>query len=63
MESFSRLLRLMQDWLTSFAYRADISFTIFLLAELVTVIMAWRTTLQRPCSVAVSNPVDGLRAE
>lgn len=54
---------LMQDWLTSFAYRTDISFMIFLLAGLVTFIMALLTTFQRAYSVAVSNPVDALRAE
>ena len=54
---------LMQDWLTSFAYRTDINFTIFLLAGLATFMMALLTTFQRAYSAAMSNPVDALRAE
>lgn len=53
----------MQGWLSSFAYRTEINFAIFFLAGLTTFILALATTFQRAYSVAVSNPVDALRAE
>ncbi|MDA1369291.1 MAG: ABC transporter permease [Proteobacteria bacterium] len=54
---------LMNDWLTSFAYRTDMDFLVFFLAGLFTFIMALFTTFQRAYGVAVTNPVDALRTE
>ncbi|NKB34479.1 MAG: FtsX-like permease family protein [Pseudomonadales bacterium] len=54
---------LMQDWLTSFAYRTDISLLLFFFAGFATFALALVTTFQRAYSVAVSNPVDALRTE
>ena len=53
----------MQQWLSNFAYRTDISLVIFLLAGLATFAMAMLTTFQRAYSVAVANPVIALRTE
>ncbi len=53
----------MQQWLANFAYRTDINIAVFFLAGVATFLMALATTFQRAYSVAVSNPVDSLRAE
>ncbi len=54
---------LMQDWLTSFAYRTDIDLAAFFLAGLAAFLLALLTTFQRTYIAAVSNPVDALRVE
>lgn len=53
----------MQQWLSNFAYRADVSILVFLVAGLVTFMMALVTTLQRAWVAAMANPVNSLRAE
>ncbi|MEX2132319.1 MAG: FtsX-like permease family protein, partial [Pseudohongiellaceae bacterium] len=53
----------MQQWLSNFAYRADVSMLIFLFAGLVTFAMAVITTMQRAWIAAQANPVNSLRAE
>ncbi len=53
----------MQQWLENFAYRTDISISIFIIAGLATFLMALATTFQRAYSVAVANPIESLRCE
>lgn len=53
----------MQQWLTNFAYRTDISLFIFLVAGVATFGIALATTFQRAYTVANTNPAQVLRAE
>ena len=53
----------MQQWLSNFAYRTDISIAIFFFAGVATFVMALVTTFQRAYSVAVANPIKSLRCE
>ena len=53
----------MQQWLSNFAYRTDISIAIFFFAGVATFVMALATTFQRAYSVAVANPIKSLRCE
>lgn len=54
---------LMQQWLANFAYRTDISITLFFFAGIATFFLALATTFQRTYRVAISNPIMALRTE
>jgi putative ABC transport system permease protein len=53
----------MDHWLTTFAYRIDIPLAIFILASVITVIIALITVSYKSFSVARSNPIDSLKYE
>ncbi|MFB0517207.1 MAG: FtsX-like permease family protein, partial [Candidatus Neomarinimicrobiota bacterium] len=50
-------------WLETFAYRTDITLTIFLLSGLVVLIIALATVSYQSIKAALANPVDSLRYE
>ena len=53
----------MNQWLQGFAYRVAISWWIFVLAGVVSVIIALLTMGYQAVKAAIANPVKGLRAE
>ena len=54
---------IMRDWLASFAYRADLEVTVFLLASVIALVLAGITTSVRTFSAANLNPAHALRRE
>lgn len=54
---------LMNRWLRNFAYRVDISWTIFVLSGLTTLLIAVVTFIYQALKAASANPVDSLRYE
>jgi putative ABC transport system permease protein len=54
---------IMRSWLSSFAYRIDVSPFAFVVAGLVTVVIALITVSYRSLLATRSNPVDSLRSE
>ncbi len=53
----------MNDWLLQFAYRIDIGWTVFAIAGLLTVIVAFVTISFQAIKAANANPVKSLRTE
>jgi putative ABC transport system permease protein len=53
----------MRQWLADFAYRIDISWTIFVLAGLAAVAVAFLTVSFQSIKAALANPVKSLRSE
>jgi len=53
----------MHKWLSDFAYRIDISWTIFAIVALVSVLIALLTISFQSVKAAVANPVKSLRSE
>ena len=53
----------MNKWLQNFAYRTDISWTIFFIAGLFAIMIALLTVSFQAIKAAVANPVDSLRSE
>jgi hypothetical protein len=51
------------SWLKSFAYRIDISWTIFFIASSAALLIAWFTVGYESIKAAVTNPVKSLRTE
>lgn len=54
---------LMQGWLENFAYRTSIGVGVFVLAGLITLVIAWLTVSYQTAKAALSNPVKALRYE
>jgi len=54
---------LMSDWLSSFAYRADLEVSLFVTASLVTLLLAAITTSLRTMAAARANPIKALRTD
>jgi len=54
---------LMSDWLSSFAYRADLEVSLFITASLATLLLAAITTSLRTMAAARANPINALRNE
>jgi len=54
---------LMSGWLQNFAYRITMSPWIFLLAVIVSVVIAWLTVSYKAVKAALVNPVKSLRSE
>ncbi|MBY0434309.1 MAG: ABC transporter permease [Cyclobacteriaceae bacterium] len=54
---------LMNQWLDSFAYRTNISVTVFIIAGLVSLVIAWLTVSFESLKAANANPVKSLRSE
>jgi putative ABC transport system permease protein len=53
----------MHEWLKNFAYRIPISATIFILAILGSILIAWLTVAHRAINAALANPITSLRSE
>ena len=53
----------MNDWLLQFAYRIDIGWTVFVIAGLLALIVAFATTSFQAIKAANTNPVNNLRTE
>lgn len=54
---------LMSDWLSSFAYQANLELSLFLTASALTLLMAAFTTSMRTYAAARMNPIHALRQE
>ena len=54
---------IMHSWLNDFAYRIKIGVSVFLLAIIISVLIAWITVGYKAINAALSNPVKSLRAE
>ena len=52
----------MEEWLSAFAYRIDISLAYFIFAGLFTLIIAWAVVAGHAFKVARANPIEALRA-
>ncbi len=53
----------MDDWLTSFAYRTNLSPVIFIIAGLTALMVSWLTMSYQSIKAARANPVDSLKDE
>ncbi len=53
----------MQKWLNDFTYRINISWWVFVLAGIITVLIALLTVSFQAIKAALTNPVDSLRSE
>ncbi|XHR93990.1 ABC transporter permease [Mucilaginibacter sp. UC70_90] len=53
----------MNHWLDAFAYRVGISWTAFVLAAVIAVLIAFITISFQSVKAALANPVDSLRRE
>ena len=54
---------MVNKWLSGFAYHADVNWTIFALAALATLAVAWLTVSYESIKAAVTNPVKSLKTE
>ena len=54
---------LMKQWLEGFAYRIDLSVGVFLIAGVITIMIAWATVSFQTIKAAIINPVKSLKAE
>jgi ABC-type antimicrobial peptide transport system permease subunit len=54
---------LMHHWLHNYTYRIQLSVSIFLLAIISSVVIAWLTVAHRAIKAAMANPVKSLRTE
>jgi putative ABC transport system permease protein len=55
--------KVMSSWLDEFAYRTTIGMDTFLMAGLISIIIAWLAISYHSIKMAINNPVDGLRSE
>ena len=54
---------MMNNWLSNFVYRVNINAGVFVLAVLISVIIAWITVGYKSIRAAMANPVKSLRTE
>jgi putative ABC transport system permease protein len=54
---------MMNKWLEDFAYRVQISWTVFVLAALIAIVITMATISYRAIKAAMANPVSSLKAE
>ena len=54
---------IMNGWLMDFAYRVPVRVEIFILAAVITVIIAFLTVIYQAIRSAIANPVEALRYE
>ena len=54
---------IMHKWLQNYTYRIPLSASIFILAIISSVVIAWITVAQRAIKAAIANPVKSLRTE
>ncbi|HEV3221393.1 MAG TPA: ABC transporter permease [Puia sp.] len=53
----------MHAWLKNFAYRIELSASIFIMAILGSILIAWLTVAHRAINAALANPITSLRSE
>jgi ABC-type antimicrobial peptide transport system permease subunit len=53
----------MHEWLNNFAYRIELSASIFLMAILGSIFIAWITVAHRAINAALASPITSLRSE
>ena len=56
-------LYLMKQWLEGIAYRIDLSVGVFLIAGVITIMIAWATVSFQTIKAAIINPVKSLKSE
>jgi putative ABC transport system permease protein len=61
--AFPVALWAMKTWLADFAYRIDISWWVFVLAGIASIIVALITISSQAIKAAIANPVKSLRTE
>lgn len=54
---------MMKNWLQDFAYRIDLSIGFFVLAIIISIVIAWTTVGYKAIRAAIVNPVKSLRSE
>ncbi|HEV2832979.1 MAG TPA: FtsX-like permease family protein, partial [Hanamia sp.] len=54
---------IMNKWLQNYTYRIPLSASIFVIAIVSSVVIAWITVAHRAVKAAIANPVDSLRSE
>ncbi|TMI87025.1 MAG: FtsX-like permease family protein, partial [Bacteroidetes bacterium] len=54
---------LMHQWLSGFYYHIGLSWLVFILAILISIIIAWLTVGYKAIKAAIANPVKSLRTE
>jgi len=54
---------IMSRWLENFAYRTEISIVLFILAGLITLLIAWITIGWQTIRAATANPVEAIKYE
>jgi putative ABC transport system permease protein len=54
---------IMRGWLSDFAYQVELGMGVFLLAGLLTLLVAWITVAYQTGRAALTNPVESLRSE
>jgi putative ABC transport system permease protein len=54
---------IMNEWLKNYSYRVPLSASVFILAILGSVLIAWLTVAHRAIQAAMANPVKSLRSE
>ena len=54
---------IMQKWLQNYTYRIDLGISIFLIAIISSILIAWLTVGYRAIKAAIANPVKSLRTE
>jgi putative ABC transport system permease protein len=54
---------LMDKWLQDFSYRIEIKWSVFALAGVITILIAFITMSFKTIRAALANPVDSLRTE
>lgn len=54
---------MVNKWLSGFAYHADVNWTIFALATVATLVVAWLTVSYESIKAAMTNPVKSLKTE
>ena len=55
--------QIMSSWLTDFAFRTTIGADTFILAGIISLVIAWLAISYHSIKMAVNNPVEGLRSE
>jgi len=54
---------MMSNWLNNFAYRINMNIGVFLMAVIISIVIAWITVGYKAVKAAVANPVKSLRSE
>jgi len=54
---------LMREWLSGFYYHTSIGWEVFVIAIIISVIIAWITVGYKAIKAAITNPVKSLRTE
>ena len=54
---------IMNNWLNNFAYRIHIGLSVFMMAIVISLVLAWVTVGYKAVKAALANPVKSLRTE